>query len=224
MTQSRIFAVGDVHGTATGLERLLETLPLKSGDWLVFLGDYLNRGPSARKVLDLLLDLQQRHQRTVFLMGNHEHALLQYAEYPLSSSLQLLREMGLQATLDSYGHDPASGLKRLAFLPPEHLRFLRNLQPCLRMDGYLFFHAPIPANADPETAAGEALASLLARRNLDGLGWENSPTTLVFGHVPLETPLLTPNLIGIDTGAAYGDLLTAVELPARRFYHAPCGE
>lgn len=214
-----IFAIGDIHGAADRLERLLAALPLRDEDRLVFLGDYLNRGTDSRRVLDLLLEVRERHVATTFLLGNHEHALLQYAAMADADGLRLLREMGLQATLDSYGHDPAAGLRGLEFLPQAHRCFLQSLEPCLWLDNYFFFHAPIPADVDPLAADAQTLEQLLARRSVADLGWEHTDATLVFGHVPFETPLLAPGLIGIDTGAAYGQLLTAVQLPARRFHH-----
>jgi serine/threonine protein phosphatase 1 len=216
-TSPKLFAVGDIHGQAQRLARLLGRLPLDPGaDSVVFLGDYLNRGPQSRDVLDLLLDLEGRCPRAVFLEGNHERALLEYAHSGATGDLQLLRAMGVEATLDSYGA-PVSGLRDLGFLPPEHLDFLLRLRPYHRQDGYLFVHAGLLAGEDPESTPPERM------QNARGLFLDSDAAreeTVVFGHTAFATPLLAPGRIGVDTGSAYGGMLTALELPALLFHHA----
>lgn len=211
----RIFAVGDIHGHFRRLERLLGQLPLDpERDLLVFLGDYLNRGPQSREVLDLLLDVEQRVPGAVFLMGNHERALLDYAATGDVDLLHQLRGMGLEATLKSYGDAPMSSLRDLSFLPPAHREFLARLRPSFEADCFLFVHAGL----EPGGRDGGA-ASLTVR----GLFLEEPsacPQTVVFGHSGFETPFLAPGKIGLDTGVHKGNLLTAVELPAVIFHHA----
>ncbi len=215
---SKIFAVGDVHGCSGKLAALLDRLPLDpEGDLLVFLGDYLNRGPQSREVLEILLDVEGRVRNTVFLMGNHEHALLGYAETGDPDDLRLIRPLGVEETLKSYGRNTMRTLRDLSFLPPGHRSFLEGLVPWFRAGGYLFTHAGIVPEEDVEISPLDRL--LTVRRTFleyDGPLKE----TVVFGHTPFSTPFLAPGKIGIDTGAAYGNLLTAVELPAVRFYHA----
>ena len=77
----RLFAIGDIHGCARELEVLLAGLPLAVGDTVACVGDYIDRGPASRQVIDLLLALRQRAGiRTVFLKGNHEDMCLSYVE------------------------------------------------------------------------------------------------------------------------------------------------
>jgi serine/threonine protein phosphatase 1 len=182
----------------------------------VFLGDYINRGPQSREVLDSLLHLRAECARTVFLLGNHEHALLSYAASGDVGTLHLLRGMGVEATLESYGSAPMRSLLDLSFLPAAHLDFLLSLELSFRARPYLFVHA------DAEADAGEArpLVQLLVSRRL---ATEDPPPggwVVVFGHTALQTPLVTTNRIGIDTGAVHGNVLTALELPRLRFHHA----
>jgi hypothetical protein len=99
----KIFAVGDIHGCADKLRTLIARLPFTPGrDRLIFLGDYVTRGPDSRGVIEELLLLWERCPDTVFLKGNHEHALLEYARTGELDYLHLLRSLGVEATLSSY--------------------------------------------------------------------------------------------------------------------------
>lgn len=217
METGRIFAFGDVHGRLDRLRALLGRLTaMDPAARLVFLGDYIDRGPQSRQVVDLLLELVRRRPDTVLLMGNHEAALQRYGASSGPEDLRLLRAMGFQATLDSYGAAP--GLEGLAFLPPEHRDFFAGLRRWHVEGGWVFCHAPIAPGVDPDLAGPVELDRLLSSRLIDGEAWAASGKTLVFGHVPFETPLVAPGLIGVDTGA--GAALTAVELPELRFHHA----
>lgn len=211
----RIFAVGDVHGCHRQLAALLERLPLDAErDRLIFLGDYINRGPQTRQVIDLLLDVERRVAGAVFLLGNHEHDLLEYARSGDVDLLHGLRNMGVEATLASYGDVPMQSLRDLSFLPQEHRDFLERLRPFWREPGYLFVHAGVQPG--PE---GQDMPSLTAR----GIFLRAEPKpgeTVVFGHTGFATPLLAPGRIGLDTRAAQGGPLTALELPGPVFHHA----
>ncbi|MDR2550164.1 MAG: serine/threonine protein phosphatase [Desulfobulbus sp.] len=230
---SKIFAIGDIHGCHRQLVALLARLPLdRSEDTLVFLGDYINRGPDSRRVLDTLIGLQRSCRRAIFLKGNHEQALLDYDPDSGPSGLSLLRAMGIEATAESYGV-PLGRLADLSCMPPEHQQFLFDLRLNFTCNGFFFTHAdfdpapPATATTVDETPRQrmrrhQAETRLLASRRL---GREEAlqpppPWTVVFGHLPHATPLVRPDRIGIDTGAVYGNLLTAVQLPQRIFYHA----
>ncbi len=219
--KQRIFAIGDIHGMSDKLRDLLRRLPLSPEDRVVFLGDYINRGPDSKGVLDTLLAFRQEHPNTVFLMGNHEWLLLEYARTGENDHLRLLRIGGVEATLESYDNAPVRSLSDLSFLPPEHLEFLENLQLLHRQDGYLFIHAGVPHGQQPEDCRLDTLLFLRGTFLTDP--WQGEET-IVFGHTPFETPFVAPHKIGIDTGAVYGNQLTAVELPpdrtGLRFHHS----
>lgn len=216
----RTFAVGDIHGHRDRLEALLRRLPLdRERDTVVFLGDYLNRGPDSKGVIDLLLALQRTCPGAVFLRGNHEQTLLDYADTGDADLLQLLRFLGVEATLRSYGADAPHRLAGLACLPPEHAAFLRGLAFAHETPTHVFVHAD-PGQADDPRSEPQRLDSRrLVRRDMaphDHVGGR----TVVFGHTSFATPLVAPGRIGIDTGAGGGHMLTALELPALRFHHA----
>ncbi len=214
----RIFAVGDVHGCYWKMVDLLNRLPLDpTQDFLVFLGDYINRGTESREVITYLLELRGRVSNVVCLMGNHEHALLEYARTGDTDGLRLLRKMGIEPTLTSYGNSPVRSLYDLSFLPADHWTFLQGLLPYYELGGYLFVHAGVPPGERLEECPLETLLTIR------GTFLEQDVTlgkVVVFGHTPFQTPFVTHDKIGIDTGAAYGNLLTAVELPRLRFYHS----
>jgi serine/threonine protein phosphatase 1 len=214
----RIFAVGDIHGYYGKLADLLDRLPYDPAeDVLVFMGDYIDRGPQSREVVARLLELRRECGNAVFLMGNHEHALLEYARTGDTEYLRLLRRIGVEATLKSYGDSSVMTLADLSFLPDDHRGFLEDLLPYYEMGGYLFVHAGVPPGRELSECSPE---ELLTVRHAFVDGCTSRDEVIVFGHTPFETPFVTPDKIGIDTGAAYGNLLTAVELPGLHFYHS----
>jgi serine/threonine protein phosphatase 1 len=224
----KIFAIGDIHGCNTKLVALLARLPVdKENDLLVFLGDYINRGPDSRRVLDTLLHVKSTYDHVVFLKGNHEQMLLDYAATGDVETLHMLRSMGIDATAASYGSS-VRGLQNLSCMPAEHQDFLQNLEFSLVAGKYTFTHADMDeeklalagTRSDALESQRYAEASLLASRRLAREDICFMGQVIVFGHLPFETPLVMPDRIGIDTGAVYGNFLTAVELPRLRFYHA----
>lgn len=224
----RLFAIGDIHGCHSKLVALLSRLPLdRKRDVLIFMGDYINRGPDSRKVLDVLLEVKKDMPQTVFLKGNHEQALLEYAETRDTDMLPMLRIMGVEATASSYGAT-IHGLHQLACLPPEHREFLHSLQLSFVFGDYRFVHADIDEEMLKAAEEGggdtgvprQPESQLLASRRLAREHVPFERCVVVFGHLPFESPLVMPDRIGIDTGAVYGNVLTAVELPDLRFYHA----
>jgi serine/threonine protein phosphatase 1 len=216
----KIFAVGDIHGCSSKLSTLLKSLPLDPDrDLVVFLGDYINRGPGSREVIEILIDLSQRVENAVFLMGNHEYAVLEYARTCDPEDLRLLRPLGIEDTLKSYGELSIRALRDLSFLPESHRFFLEGLVPYFRTKNYLFTHAGVIPGESIENCSPDRLLNVRSIF-LEYEETESHGPVVVFGHTPFETPFLTRRKIGIDTGAVYGNLLTAVELPAVRFYHA----
>ena len=215
--EAAIFAVGDIHGCLDRLVRLVERLPFDPDkDTLVFLGDYINRGPDSRGVLDFLLDLEKRCAHTIFLLGNHERALLRYARTGSPDELVLLRAMGVDATLSSYGDKTPRALLDLAFMPASHRDFIEKLRPYWLDGDFLFVHAGLSPDKRVEECSLDELTEV-REIFLSHIG--PGRPVVVFGHTPFETPLVMQDKIGIDTGAASGNMLTAVMLPARRFFH-----
>ncbi len=226
--EEKIFAVGDIHGCHKQLVTLLTRLPLnKDRDTIIFLGDYINRGPDTRKVLDTLVEIQHTYAHPVFLKGNHEQALLAYADTGDVEIVPFLRVIGVEATASSYGAR-VRNLQHLACFPPDHQAFLRNLQFSHRVGNYLFTHADVPDDRLSAIVSGKPVppldgqleAELLSSRRLAEQKNAIDGIVIVFGHSPFQFPLVLPDRICLDTGAVYGNALTALELPGRQFHHA----
>jgi serine/threonine protein phosphatase 1 len=119
----KTFAIGDIHGHLMALEKLMETVPFSPDDRIVFLGDYVDKGPDVRGVLELLCDFADR-PNTVFLRGNHDQMLVDAhvdpAKFPIWECL------AGSDPLASYGTGPTDEL--LGIIPERHWHFLRRDQ------------------------------------------------------------------------------------------------
>lgn len=195
-----IYVIGDIHGCLRPLQRLLGRIEPQPGDEVIFIGDYIDRGPQSREVVEYLLGLPYR---CVFLLGNHEKMLL---DFLAGDDQGLFLANGGLATLQSYGGDASK-------IPPAHIRFFRSLRPMYQASGYLFVHAGIRPMVP------------LEKQKVDDLVWIRQeffqfvgrfPKPVVFGHTPLRQVLLAPDRIGIDTGCVYGGKLTCLKLPERQ--------
>lgn len=211
----RIFAIGDIHGCADRLEALIARLDIDAHrDRLLFIGDYIDRGPASRDVIDRILDLRKRLDHVICLLGNHERMFLDHCLFGRGTELFL--ENGGASTLETYGL-PRSRQDRPPTLPEQHLQFYQSLLPHYETDHYIFVHAGlrpgIPvADQDPE--------DLIWIRQEFIRSTHDFGKRVVFGHTPFAVPLVEPNKIGIDTGAVYGGPLTCLELPSMIFHRA----
>ncbi len=217
-----LYAVGDIHGEREMLEELLAKLPLKGGDELVFVGDYVDRGPDSRGVVDVLLELQQRHSCT-FLCGNHESMFLDFLGWqrPEYFAGDAFLANGGDRTLASYGYFDRDDPDPDTFeLPPGHESFYRGLTLYHQAGDYLFVHAGVGRRVLQETD----LRFALRRMRPEDLLWDRASidlphslgVTVVYGHTPrvdFGVRCNAPFSIGIDTGAVYGGKLTAIRLP-----------
>lgn len=217
-----LYAVGDIHGEREMLEELLAALPLRDGDRIVFVGDYVDRGPDAKGVVDVLLGLAERHS-CVFLAGNHESMFLDFLGWNDEAWFagDAFLANGGDRTLASYGYfDMADPHPSKLVLPPGHEDFFRSLRLYYREGDYLFVHAGLGHALLRESDLGY----VLRRARSEDLLWDRSTidvphslgVTLVYGHTPSLDFGVRWNLpfsIGIDTGAVYGGKLTAIRLP-----------
>lgn len=139
----RTLVIGDIHGCNKALNGLLEVIQPASDDTLIFLGDYVDRGPDSRGVLDTLIALKSQIN-LVCLLGNHE-IMFRGVIQGLNPALWL--EIGGRPTLTSYGG-------KLSLVPEDHLDFLCNLLPYYETDEHLFVHAnydaALPLTEQPE--------------------------------------------------------------------------
>lgn len=218
-----LIAIGDIHGCAHTLDALLEKLDLAADDHLVFIGDYVDRGPDARGVIDRLLALREEYACT-FLRGNHEALMLAYIDH---GRFALWRRNGGLDTLRSYRNGTSvPGAQRLD-LPEAHVAFIRQTVLYHDTPDFFFVHAGLKPTLSIEEnlRRRDEEVFLWERGHLEApaLVWEKP---VVCGHTPLEAPLSRERLIAIDTGCVYHThphlgRLTAVRLPERRFVTVP---
>ncbi len=223
----KIYAVGDIHGCSDLLGELLEKIAEDAGGLdaaqLIFLGDYVDRGPDSKGVIDHLIQLQKNQPNTVFLKGNHEALLLEFLEDPEDmlhwldwGGQEALSSYGLIDILKRSGEDLAAELS-LA-MGRDHLAFIRNLALTHIEGDYLFVHAGVRPGVKIEDQKEEDL--LWIRKRFQNAPRElRPPYTVVHGHQPLKNPLDKGWRIDVDTGAVWSGKLTAVALEgkARRF-------
>lgn len=217
-----LYAIGDIHGERDALCALLGELPLGPDDRLVFLGDYIDRGPDSKGVVDRLIALAAERPCT-FLLGNHESMFLDFLEWKDRAYFggDAFLANGGGRTLASYGYFGASDMEPGRFrLPAEHEAFYRALRLWHVEGDYLFVHAGLGR----EQLAEKDLGYALRRARPEDLLWNRSTgdlphrlgVTIVYGHTPLPdfgVRWNTPFSIGIDTGAVFGGRLTAIRLP-----------
>ena len=245
----RTFALGDIHGEPAHLARVLSQLPkLDASDTLVFLGDYLDRGPHSKEVVDRLMTMHSElPARIVCLRGNHEDAWLRVCDEgwdefvlaPANGCLATLRSFtGAAAPVDREKPTFAEMARLSAgdFLSAPVVDWVRTL-PFWYEDQHAFYvHAGLPRGSrgflHPSKAQPPAVLAWIRTedftRNYRG-------KKVLFGHTPVNVlpPGLssyTPNdpsdvwinedLVALDTGCGKGGFLTAVELPSMRVYES----
>jgi serine/threonine protein phosphatase 1 len=220
-----VYAVGDIHGR---LDLLREIVARIEEDYrersegagaptVIFLGDYVDRGPESKQVIDFLLkDLPDRWDCR-FLKGNHEDALLTFLRDPKFGTAWI--DYGGLPTLASYGVAPVRRGAKIewastagaleAALPRSHVDFLARLPLYQSVGDYLFVHAGIRPGIPLEYQSEKDMLwireeFISARRN-----WT---CTVVYGHTPSAEVALGDGRIGIDTGAHATGKLTAIGL------------
>jgi serine/threonine protein phosphatase 1 len=208
----RTIAIGDIHGYTAALNALLGTIDPQPDDTLVMLGDYVDRGPDSRGVIDRLIALQEQC-RLVPLLGNHDELLLGICQ----GKTELMGEwliFGGDATLTSYDGRVPDGV------PAEHIEFLKCCGDWYEAEQHFLIHGNYYSNLPLES------------QPWDLLRWESLRERLPFAHCSGKTAIVghTAQKDGevlnlgylkcIDTWI-YGDgWLTAMELENGRLWQA----
>jgi serine/threonine protein phosphatase 1 len=222
-----VYAIGDIHGCYDLMKQLLRDLAVDAAaradgrqPILVFLGDYVDRGPHSAKVLEALVWLDRRPDLDIHLLkGNHEKALLDFMDAPERGGPWI--GFGGAETLMSYGVAPprleggAEEYRRarnelLERMPASHLRLLMRLELMAMIGDYAFVHAGVRPGVELENQLEEDL--LWIRR-----GFVDAPgpfgKTIVHGHSwAAATPQIHEHRLGVDTGAYSTGVLTALRI------------
>ena len=211
---ARVLAIGDIHGCLRALDTLFEMVVPTADDLVIALGDYVDRGPDSRGVIDRLIEFSASRP-LVALLGNHEQMMLEADEDP--ATMESWRVYGGAETLMSYGADAAT--EGLQCVPEGHWRFLR--ETCVdwyENDTHFFVHAGVDAELP------------LARQSIYRLRWEKfdcprphpSGKVMVCGHTRQLSgvPLNLGHAVCIDTNV-YGDgWLTCLDTQSGQLWQA----
>ena len=219
------FVIGDIHGCSDELRYLVDALPVHPGDEIIFLGDYIDRGPNSCGVVSYLIKLKDhlRENRLVFLKGNHEDMLLSYLELSGQHGSMFLLNGGT-TTVESYGVSAVnSSRERLtAAIPPDHLNFYRSLLNFYVTEPFFCVHAGV----NPlKTVSEQTDEDLLWIRQPFLYSSHPLPYTILFGHTPQHSVLYDlPFKIGLDTGLVYGNMLTCLDTDEKVLYQINRGK
>ncbi len=220
----RVYGIGDIHGRRDLLAALRQRILSDAESAgpgrrvVVYVGDYVDRGPESRGVIDLLVEEPLPGFESVYLLGNHEAFLLRFLEDESAGLLWMMN--GGEATCRSYGIDPQTAphvadrmpwlqAELRARIPLAHMAFLDGLVLSHEEGDYLFVHAGLRPGVP------------LRDQDPEDLIWIREPflssdqdhgKVVIHGHTPTSGPVLRRNRIGIDTGACFGGPLTAVVL------------
>lgn len=214
-----LIAIGDIHGCPKSLDALLDQLEPTPDDHLLFVGDYIDRGPNSKGVIDRLLDLREEVPCT-FLRGNHEAMMIDYLD---TGAFNLWHMNGGGSTLQSYRAPGDSEID----IPDDHVEFVRETELFHETEDFLFVHAGLKPNLTIEENLEQRDEKVLLwereHLNASDFKWEK---TVVCGHTPQPEPINREELILIDTGCVYHmqpgmGRLSAVYLPERQFVDVP---
>lgn len=215
--EGKIYAIGDIHGCLDPLNRLLKKIgPDPERDRLVFLGDYINRGPDSRGVIERLIEVKKEHPLTVLLKGNHE---VMFSDYLEGRHRELFLHAGGLETLNSYDINLFERTNDRKKIPEGHVQFLQELLPFWETNDYIFVHAGFEKGRHPAMQRSEWLYWADRKRFLRQR-FPGGKKIVIFGHFAEDEPIVMEDKVGIDSGAVYGGKLTGLVLPDMRFVRA----
>jgi serine/threonine protein phosphatase 1 len=198
-----LYAIGDIHGMIDKMQSVLSKIPIQKSDTLIFLGDYIDRGPNSKEVIDECILLSKKY-KTIFLKGNHEDLFLRSSID--TSAFECWIYNGGMATQKSYKNG----------FPKEHYEFLKTLKLFHKTNKYYFVHAGVNPMFKLEDQDEEDLLwirdnFLYSDRCYDKL--------IIHGHSITSKPEVKPNRIGIDTGSflPFGKI-TCLDVYRKKFY------
>ena len=227
---TRIYAIGDIHGCIDPLHRLMDRIDEDlaatpaAKHKVVFLGDYVDRGPQNRKVIDFLIKLKKSSRKCVFLRGNHDDRFAGFIKHPQETAAGFLQWGGV-ATLRDYGIVQKPGESTLDLsarlreaVPKPHLKFLEKLKLSYQDGDYFFCHAGVR----PGVSLADQKAHDLLWIRADFMACKAPfEKVIVHGHTPVSIPEIEQNRINVDTRCYDSGVLTAVVLEGKkqRFIH-----
>lgn len=213
----------DIHGSLEKLLLLWDKVKNQRINKLIFLGDYIDRGPDAKGVLDFLMKLSRDYDSAI-LRGNHEDYLLELLLEKNKRNLPLHcwytdNIVGGNATLTSFSGDPFNRevAKKVREIPLEYIEFIKGMEYFYETEEYFFVHAGVNPHKGISTRNIEHLTTI---RDFFLKSERDYGKIVVHGHTYTKNfqPEVKHNRICLDTGCAYGGKLTCMQLPERIFY------
>lgn len=216
---NRLFAIGDIHGCFDSLKELIEgKIQLTLNDRLVLLGDYVDRGPKSKEVVDYIVELQAKGFDVVALSGNHEQMLLDAWQEEEFVNLWMMN--GGAETLKSFG------VMTAAKLESSYIDFFKSLKLYVEIENYIFVHAGFN---DESEHPFEDTYHMIWKCRQKYVNPCLRDKTIVHGHCTIPAATCDERIsnndpvINLDTGCVYADYkgygrLTALELHSRRIH------
>lgn len=201
------FAISDIHGCAKTFDALLNEIQLSPSDELFLLGDYIDRGPDSKGVIDRIMQLEQDGYQVECLMGNHEQMLLDAITTDDPFANDIWSANGGEQTLESFGLQKTD---KLGLIPADYLRFMSRLGLYKELNGYILVHAGLNFEAPNPLEDTEAMLWIRGFENSVDQEWLNG-RVLVHGHTPRAAAqiklqlkkLSSVSVLNIDAGCVF---------------------
>ena len=229
---SQVFAVGDIHGCKDLLDdihsKIVKASKDKKGEKLIiYLGDYIDRGPDIKGTIQTLIDFNPPHFKKIFLLGNHEQMLLEFISKSRNSPFVWIYNGGSE-TLGSYGMDLSEHIdndmdlnidikikkKFIKLLPSSHLNFFNQLVINYTYDDYFFVHAGINPNIPIKMQEKETM--IWTREEAFFKPTMQYSKIIVHGHTAKEKIEKFPYRINLDTGSFYSGKLSCLLIEGKQ--------
>lgn len=204
----RTLAISDIHGCLAPLKHMWEVIDPQPEDHLIFMGDYVDRGPDCKGVIDFLISLQKQFNIT-FLSGNHEEKFF-LSEMDLTDREHWLNVWGGPETLESYGPGGFDDI------PAEHWEFLRTCKPYIETDTHIFVHA----NLEHDVPLHEQLPFTIVHKKFGTPKPHCSGKIMIAGHTAQKShlPLNLGHAVCIDTDVGRGGYLTCLHVETGHYW------
>ncbi len=204
---NRILAIGDIHGCRISLDTMLEYIQPTEGDLIVTLGDYVDRGPDSRGVIERLLELKKNHQ-FIHLMGNHEIQMIRALQAPHHMERFLSGLCGGKDTLANYGGS-------FDGIPEEHWEFITSAELYHETDSHILVHAGV----DPHLAVNAQDSETYYYKRFYEAEPHDSGKTVVCGHtIQGDLPTNLGHSVCLDTCAYGGGWLTCLDTTSGKYW------
>ncbi len=204
----RTLAIGDIHGCLNALKILWKTINPQPSDQIIFVGDYVDRGPNTKGVIDFLIEIKNKYN-VIFLSGNHEEKLC-LARFGGSEIKDWLAHWGGKETLESYGQNGIDAI------PESHWEFIRTCKPYHETNSHIFVHANLEHDVPLEC---QTPFTLIHKKFGSPLP-HSSGKTMICGHTAQQShhPKNLGHAICIDTDLGRGGWLTCLHVETNNYW------